>query len=91
MSNSISTMPTMNGGGDTGEVCDAVACTATPLPHIDLVAISKSETSPVPSSFLTDFPANSTSKTSQSSMPAAMVQIFSLSCSHAFSTALPVT
>ena len=91
LSSSISTIPTMNGGGETGDECEAVACTAVSLPHIDLVAMSNSETSPVPSSFLTVRPANSTSSVPQPSMSAATLHRFSLSCAHAFSTALPVT
>ena len=84
-------MPTINGGGETGEECEAVASTAVPLPHMDLVAMSNSVTSPVPSSLRTVRPANSSPSAAQPSRSAATAQMFSLSWLHAFSTALPVT
>ena len=81
----------MNGGGEMGEECEAVASTAVMLPHMDLVAMSNSETSPVPSILRTARPANSSSSGLQSSRSAAIAQMFSFSWLHAFSTALPVT
>ena len=44
LSNSISTIPTMYGGGDTGDVCMAVTSALSSLKSCDLVAISSTLT-----------------------------------------------
>ena len=61
----------MNGGGEIGEECEAVASTAVPLPHMDLVAMSNSETSPVPSRRRTARPATNQPASARTAQPAA--------------------
>ena len=84
-------MPTMYGGGDTGEECWAVASGARRQLHWLFAAISDSETVRPVASWRTHPPSKRSSAASQPSSSAAMAHRRSLSCVHAFSTAMPVT
>ena len=68
-----------------------MASTTVPLPHMDLVAMSNSVTSPVPSSLRTVRPANSSRLPRSPAGPPRPRRCSPLSWLHAFSTALPVT
>ena len=81
----------MNGGGEMGEECVQVACTAVVLLHMARVARSASGTDALPSRRRTALPVNSTSSALQPKPSAASAQSCALSWAQARSTALPVT
>ena len=93
-STSTSAAPTMNGGGEIGDVCVLVTESAISLPHMDAVDISARVTHLSlfsPDSHITFFPSNVTSHFSQPNILAPSFSILSLSSNAHFSTALPVT
>ena len=83
-------MPTIYGGGETGEECIAVASAAVVLNTCDLYATSSRETACSLPALRTRPPSNTTSSAPQPIMPAAISQMRVLSSAQAFSTALPV-
>ena len=84
-------MPTMNGGGETGEECMAVASGARQLLTWLFVATSTSDISSPVASRTTRPSSKLSSFASHSSASAAMAHKRSFSCVHAFCTAMPVT
>ena len=83
-------MPTMNGGGDTGDVCDAVASAEMSQNDWLLCAMAASSTACPVACRTTRPSSNANSSAGQSSTIAAMAHRFPFSLSHAFCTAIPV-
>ena len=89
LSSSISTMPTMKGGGEVGALLLSETSMGMLFPHMELVAISAKVT--LPFSPETVFPSNSRLSTGQFSISAARAIMLFFSFSQAFTTAIPVT
>ena len=84
-------MPTMKGGGDTGEECIAVASANWQLLHWLFSAMAGRETVSPVLSRTTQPPSKVSSSAAHPRTSAAMAHNRSFSCAHAFSTAMPVT